>query len=124
MKYYNRDDYERNLESYEVPEYFTSGARNVFVYGFIVGAVIGSAVGLVSISKSRQSEKSVPKSNKTFKSNVVKEAENDKLEAERQVAHIKEKAITNNELGAQKLQFNKRRLLTTYLIRHHKHKIH
>ena len=103
MKYYNRDDYERNLESYEVPEYFTSGARNVFVYGFIVGAVIGSAVGLVSISKSRQSEKSVPKSNKTFKSNVVKEAENDKLEAERQVAHIKEKAITNNELGAQKV---------------------
>lgn len=103
MKYYNRDDYERNLESYEVPEYFTSGARNVFVYGFIVGAVIGSAVGLVSISKSRQSEKSFPKSNKTFKSNVVKEAENDKLEAERQVAHIKEKAITNNELGAQKV---------------------
>lgn len=103
MKYYNRDDYERNLESYEVPEYFTSGARNVFVYGFIVGAVIGSAVGLVSISKSRQSDKSVPKNNKTFKSNVVKEAENDKVEAERQVAHIKEKAITNNELGAQKV---------------------
>ena len=25
MKYYNRDDFERNLESYEVPEYFTSG---------------------------------------------------------------------------------------------------
>ena len=103
MKYYNRDDYERNLESYEVPEYFTSGARNVFVYGFIVGAVIGSAVGLVSISKSRQSDKSVPKNKKAFKSNVVKETENDKAEAERQVAHIKEKAITNNELDAQKV---------------------
>src|SRR5699024_4290355 len=103
MKYYNRDDFERNLESYEVPEYFTSGARNVFVYGFIVGAVIGSAVGLVSISKSRQSDKSVPKNNKAFKSNVVKETENDKAEAERQVAHIKEKAITNNELDAQKV---------------------
>lgn len=103
MKYYNRDDFERNLESYEVPEYFTSGARNVFVYGFIVGTVIGSAVGLVSISKSRQSDKSVPKNNKAFKSNVVKEAENDKAEAERQVAHIKEKAITNNELDAQKV---------------------
>ncbi|MEX6358792.1 hypothetical protein ACUW54_000319 [Staphylococcus cohnii] len=103
MKYYNRDDFERNLESYEVPEYFTSGARNVFVYGFIVGAVIGSAVGLVSISKSRQSDKSVPKNKKAFKSNVVKETENDKAEAERQVAHIKEKAITNNELDAQKV---------------------
>ena len=43
MKYYNRDNYERNLESYEVPEYFSKGSRNVFVYGFIVGAVIGSA---------------------------------------------------------------------------------
>ncbi|WP_459469872.1 hypothetical protein [Staphylococcus cohnii] len=103
MKYYNRDDFERNLESYEVPEYFTSGARNVFVYGFIVGAVIGSAVGLVSISKSRQSDKSVPKNKKAFKSNVVKETENDKAEAELQVAHIKEKAITNNELDAQKV---------------------
>lgn len=103
MKYYNRDDFERNLESYEVPEYFTSGARNVFVYGFIVGAVIGSAVGLVSISKSRQSDKSDPKNKKAFKSNVVKETENDKAEAERQVAHIKEKAITNNELDAQKV---------------------
>ncbi|OIS36266.1 hypothetical protein RES13_01275 [Staphylococcus cohnii] len=103
MKYYNRDDFERNLVSYEVPEYFTSGARNVFVYGFIVGAVIGSAVGLVSISKSRQSDKSVPKNKKAFKSNVVKETENDKAEAERQVAHIKEKAITNNELDAQKV---------------------
>ena len=59
MKYYNRDDYERNLESYEVEDYFTSGARNVFVYGFIVGAVIGSTVGLISISKSRQSDTSV-----------------------------------------------------------------
>ena len=103
MKYYNRDDFERNLESYEVPEYFTSGDRNVFVYWFIVGAVIGSAVVLVSISKSRQSDKSVPKNNKAFKSNVVKETENDKAEAERQVAHIKEKAITNNELDAQKV---------------------
>ena len=53
MKYYNRDNYERNLESYEVPEYFSKGSRNVFVYGFIVGAVIGSAIGLVTLSKPR-----------------------------------------------------------------------
>ena len=58
MKYYNRDNYERNVESYEVPEYFTKGARNDFVYGFLIGAFIGSAVGLISISKSRTKDKS------------------------------------------------------------------
>ncbi len=75
MKYYNRDNYERNLESYQVPEYFTKGARNEFVYGFIVGAVIGSALGLVSISKSRSSDKNVPENKEQFKSNIVAQSE-------------------------------------------------
>ncbi|XVK95408.1 hypothetical protein AABC03_11775 [Staphylococcus nepalensis] len=103
MKYYNRDDYERNLESYEVEDYFTSGARNVFVYGFIVGAVIGSTVGLISISKSRQSDTSVPKANQKFKSNLVEQTENEKAAAERQVAQIKDTTTTHNELDAQKV---------------------
>lgn len=59
MAYYNRDNYEKNLESYEVPEeYNNNEERNNFVYGFVVGAVIGTAVGLVTTkSKSKNTKK-------------------------------------------------------------------
>lgn len=112
MKYYNRDDYERNLESYEVPEYFTKGARNDFVYSFIVGAVIGSAVGLVSLSKAKNKDKSVPKQDAQFKSNIIKQSEKEQQEAEQQVNSIKstiseaqekETEVSEAELTAQKV---------------------
>ncbi|NWK85474.1 hypothetical protein HYE69_11715 [Staphylococcus sp. GSSP0090] len=112
MKYYNRDNYERNLESYEVPEYFTKGARNEFVYGFIVGAVIGSAVGLVSISKSRATDKSVPEKDKQFKSSIIEQSELERQEADNKVNEIKSTVadaqnknteVTDAELAAQRV---------------------
>ena len=112
MKYYNRDNYERNLESYEVPEYFTKGARNEFVYGFIVGAVIGSAVGLVSISKSRATNKSIPKQDNQFKSSIIEQSELERQEADDKVNEIKSTIddaqnknteVTDAELSAQRV---------------------
>lgn len=112
MKYYNRDNYERNLESYQVPEYFTKGARNEFVYGFIVGAVIGSALGLVSISKSRSSNKDVPENKEQFKSNIVAQSEQEQQDAENKLAGLKSTIadsqknnteVTDKELAAQKV---------------------
>ncbi|PHK50894.1 YtxH domain-containing protein [Staphylococcus edaphicus] len=112
MKYYNRDNYERNLESYEVPEYFTKGARNEFVYGFIVGAVIGSAVGLVSISKSRTTDKSIPEKDNQFKSSIIEQSELERQEAENKVNDIKSTVFdmldknteaTDAELSAQRV---------------------
>ncbi|MDO5515814.1 MAG: hypothetical protein Q4F62_11390 [Staphylococcus xylosus] len=116
MKYYNRDNYERNLESYQVPEYFTKGARNEFVYGFIVGAVIGSALGLVSISKSRSSDKNVPENKEQFKSNIVAQSEQEKQDAENKLAGMKSTIaesqknnteVTDEELAAQKVAIQK-----------------
>ena len=116
MKYYNRDNYERNLESYQVPEYFTKGARNEFVYGFIVGAVIGSALGLVSISKSRSSDKNVPENKEQFKSNIVVQSEQEKQDAENKLAGMKSTIaesqknnteVTDEELAAQKVAIQK-----------------
>ena len=112
MKYYNRDNYERNLESYEVPEYFTKGARNEFVYGFIVGAVIGSAVGLVSISKSRATNKSIPEQDNQFKSSIIEQSELERQEADDKVNEIKSTIddaqnknteVTDAELSAQRV---------------------
>ena len=116
MKYYNRDNYERNLESYQVPEYFTKGARNEFVYGFIVGAVIGSALGLVSISKSRSSNKNVPDNKEQFKSNIVAQSEQEQQDAENKLAGLKSTItesqknnteVTDEELAAQKVAIQK-----------------
>lgn len=112
MKYYNRDNYERNLESYEVPEYFTKGARNEFVYGFIVGAVIGSAVGLVSISKSRATNKSIPEQDNQFKSSIIEQSELERQEADDKINEIKSTIndaqnknteVTDAELSAQRV---------------------
>ncbi|MEP9852274.1 hypothetical protein ABDK10_06170 [Staphylococcus aureus] len=112
MKYYNRDNYERNLESYEVPEHFTKGAKNEFVYGFIVGAVIGSAVGLVSLSKSRTTkEQTKSKDESSFKSSIIEQSESEQAEANQQVNRIKSTVVgaqdkdseaTDSELTAQK----------------------
>lgn len=109
MKYYNRDNYERNnyegnFESYEVPENFSEGPRNVFVYGFIVGAVLGSAIGIVSLNKPKKREKP---SDKAYNSNIIAQSEQDKLEADKQVDHIKSSVNgaqrkDNPELEAQK----------------------
>lgn len=116
MKYYNRDNYERNLESYQVPEYFTKGARNEFVYGFIVGAVIGSALGLVSISKSRSSNKNVPDNKEQFKSNIVAQSEQEQQDAENKLAGLKSTIaesqnnnteVTDEALAAQKVAIQK-----------------
>ncbi|RIN07289.1 hypothetical protein BU101_09490 [Staphylococcus shinii] len=116
MKYYNRDNYERNLESYQVPEYFTKGARNEFVYGFIVGAVIGSALGLVSISKSRSSNKNVPENKEQFKSNIVAQSEQEQQDAENKLAGLKSTIadsqknnteVSDKELAAQKVAIQK-----------------
>ena len=116
MKYYNRDNYERNLESYQVPEYFTKGARNEFVYGFIVGAVIGSALGLVSISKSRSSNKNVPDNKEQFKSNIVVQSEQEQQDAENKLAGLKSTIaesqnnnteVTDEALAAQKVAIQK-----------------
>jgi len=112
MKYYNRDNYERNLESYEVPEYFTKGARNDFVYSFIVGAVIGSAVGLVSLSKGKNKDKSVPDKDNQFKAHIIKQSKKEQQEAEQQVntikstiseAQEKDTEVSEAELAAQKI---------------------
>ncbi|ANQ64554.1 hypothetical protein [Staphylococcus equorum] len=113
MKYYNRDNYERNVESYEVPEYFTKGARNDFVYGFLIGAFIGSAVGLISISKSRTKDKSQVDSEdeSRFKSSIIEQSESEQADAEQQVdgikstvadAQNKDTEVTDSELAAQK----------------------
>ncbi|MFQ3871765.1 hypothetical protein [Staphylococcus sp. Mo2-1] len=113
MKYYNRDNYERNVESYEVPEYFTKGARNEFVYGFLIGAFIGSAVGLISISKSRTKDKSQVDSedDSRFKSSIIEQSESEQTDAEQQVDSIKstvadaqnkDTEVTDSELVAQK----------------------
>ncbi|MEJ7218597.1 hypothetical protein [Staphylococcus gallinarum] len=108
MKYYNRDNYERNLESYEVPEYFSKGSRNVFVYGFIVGAVIGSAIGLVTLSKPRNDKYSDKQSKEDqFKSSIINQTEADQRAAEEQVADIKasinnQESVSAAELAAQK----------------------
>lgn len=111
MKYYNRDDYERNLESYEVPEYFTKGARNEFVYGFIVGAVIGSAIGLVSLSKTKANDKTTPKSDEAsqFKSHIIEQSESEKANADRQVSHIKStvSSAQDNEVSTSALTAQK-----------------
>lgn len=111
MKYYNRDDYERNLESYEVPEYFTKGARNEFVYGFIVGAVIGSAIGLVSLSKTKANDKAAPKSDEAsqFKSHIIEQSEIEKANADRQVSHIKStvSSAQDNEVSTSALTAQK-----------------
>lgn len=114
MKYYNRDNYERNVESYEVPEYFTKGARNDFVYGFLIGAFIGSAVGLISISKSRTKDKSQVDSEdeSRFKSSIIEQSESEQADAEQQVdgikstvadAQNKDTEVTDSELAAQKV---------------------
>ncbi|RIP34048.1 hypothetical protein BUZ14_08340 [Staphylococcus gallinarum] len=108
MKYYNRDNYERNLESYEVPEYFSKGNRNIFVYGFIIGAVIGSAIGLVTLNKPRNDKYSVKQSkDNQFKSNIINQSEADQHAAEQQVADIKasinnQENVSTAELAAQK----------------------
>ncbi|MDG0844547.1 hypothetical protein M4L39_14140 [Staphylococcus equorum] len=113
MKYYNRDNYERNVESYEVPEYFTRGARNEFVYGFLIGAFIGSAVGLISISKSRtKAESQVDSEDESrFKSSIIEQSDSEQADAEQQVdgikstiadAQNKNAEATNSELAAQK----------------------
>ncbi|MEB8126853.1 hypothetical protein [Staphylococcus succinus] len=111
MKYYNRDDYERNLESYEVPEYFTKGARNEFVYGFIVGAVIGSAIGLVSLSKTKAKDKTTPKPDESsqFKSHIIEQSESEKANADRQVSHIKStvSSAQDNEVSTSALTAQK-----------------
>ena len=111
MKYYNRDDYERNLESYEVPEYFTKGARNEFVYGFIVGAVIGSAIGLISLSKTKANDKTTPKSDEAsqFKSHIIEQSESEKADADRQVSHIKStvSSAQDNEVSTSALTAQK-----------------
>ncbi len=111
MKYYNRDDYERNLESYEVSEYFTKGARNEFVYGFIVGAVIGSAIGLVSLSKTKANDKAAPKSDEAsqFKSHIIEQSEIEKANADRQVSHIKStvSSAQDNEVSTSALTAQK-----------------
>ncbi|KRG10443.1 hypothetical protein [Staphylococcus sp. NAM3COL9] len=114
MKYYNRDNYERNVESYEVPEYFTKGARNEFVYGFLIGAFIGSAVGLISISKSRTKDKSQVdfEDESRFKSSIIEQSESEQADAEQQVdgikstiadAQNKDTEATDSELAAQKM---------------------
>ncbi|MCG7338424.1 hypothetical protein MHZ36_03915 [Staphylococcus sp. ACRSN] len=108
MKYYNRDDYERNLESYEVPEYFTKDSRNIFVYGFIVGAVIGSAIGLVTLNKPRSDKHSDKQTKENqFKSSIINQTEADQLAAEEQVDSIKSSIDKQNDVSAETLAAQK-----------------
>ncbi|WP_281198212.1 hypothetical protein [Staphylococcus schleiferi] len=47
MEKYNRDLYTKGLESYEVPHYEEGNKGLDFVFGFVAGAILGSALGIV-----------------------------------------------------------------------------
>ena len=104
MAYYNRDNYEKNLESYEVPEeYNNNEERNNFVYGFVVGAVIGTAVGLVTTkSKSKNTKK---ETTSDFKSSITSQSQNAKQQADTEVNNIKS-TVSQSERDAQKVDLH------------------
>ncbi|MDT3960353.1 hypothetical protein [Staphylococcus kloosii] len=99
MTYYNRDNYERNLERYEVPEEYNNEDRSNFVYGFVIGAVIGTAIGLVTTKSKRN--KGFEQSTSEFRSSIIKQSEEQRQAAENEVNHIKS-SVSDSEVSAQK----------------------
>lgn len=99
MTYYNRDNYERNLERYEVPEEYNNEDRSNFVYGFVIGAVIGTAIGLVTTKSKRN--KGFEQSTSEFRSSIIKQSEEQRQQAENEVNNIKS-TVSDSEISAQK----------------------
>lgn len=60
MEKYNRDLYTKGLESYEVPN-DESSRRLDLVFGFVAGAILGSALGIILNTSSKSSQIKVNK---------------------------------------------------------------
>lgn len=93
MEKYNRDLHTKGLESYEVPQYEGEPrARLDLVFGFVAGAILGSALGLI-LKPTVESKKSKTSSNKQNK--FVKVNDQDSTlrdEAKRKADALKEQA--------------------------------
>ncbi|MBI5974262.1 hypothetical protein [Staphylococcus canis] len=88
MEKYNRDLYTKGLESYELPQY-ESGRSLDLVFGFVAGAILGSALGLVLTATAKKSKVKVTKQNNVSHNDSSARI---RQEAERQANALKDQA--------------------------------
>ncbi|REH81957.1 hypothetical protein [Staphylococcus felis] len=88
MEKYNRDLYTKGLESYEVPN-DESSRRLDLVFGFVAGAILGSALGIILNTSSKSSQIKV---NKKKQDESVQVSAKIREEAQCKADNLKEQA--------------------------------
>ncbi|CAM3084333.1 hypothetical protein [Staphylococcus argensis] len=109
MQHYNRDDFERGEQDFNMRPHTSRYQPNNFVFGFVFGTVIGSAIGLFANNKAKK-KKQVPQEEVQFNQHLHEMTRQEQALAEDQVETIKgrighaynqDQTPTSDELSAQ-----------------------
>ncbi len=113
MEKYNRDLYTKGLESYEVPHYEEGNKGLDFVFGFVAGAILGSALGIVLKPGSAQRKNK----NRNQTVNVNDQSTQLREEAQRKAEALKAQArqIRDEKASATQKTENKEKVTSSEL---------